>query len=194
MIASSAVFFDPAWLRARWGSSTPVRSAAPLREQARRLSVPAAVLIAAYVGLQVIVPLRFLFYPGAVNWTEEAFRFSWRVMLVEKAGQVEYQVLTDAPRRSFVVYPRSELTPLQYKMMAAAPDMIHEYAIVIGDRFRRDGYVNVRVHAHAWAAINGHPSQRLIDPAVDLAAEKRSLAPKDWIIPLAVQDTRLAAY
>jgi hypothetical protein len=158
-----------------------------LAERARALSAPGVVAIAAYVALQVIVPLRFLYYPSAVNWTEEAYRFSWRVMLVEKAGQVEYQVRTDAPRRSFVVYPRSELTPLQYKTMATSPDMIHEYAIVIRDRLVREGHGNVRVHAHAWAAMNGRPSQRLVDPGIDLAAEKRSLAPKSWIVPLAVQ-------
>jgi vitamin K-dependent gamma-carboxylase len=42
----------------------------------------------------------------------------------------------------------------------------------------------VRVYAHAWAALNGRPSQRLIDPTVDLAAEPRTVLPKRFIVPL----------
>ncbi len=47
-----------------------------------------------YLALQVLVPLRFALYPGNPNWTEEAFRFAWRVMLIEKSGSVEYRVAT----------------------------------------------------------------------------------------------------
>jgi vitamin K-dependent gamma-carboxylase len=42
----------------------------------------------------------------------------------------------------------------------------------------------VRVYASAWAALNGRPRQRLIDPDVDLMRVPRSLAPKSWIVPL----------
>jgi vitamin K-dependent gamma-carboxylase len=143
-----------------------------------------ATLAALYLGLQVLVPLRFVLYPGNVNWTEEGFRFAWRVMLIEKSGQVEFEVVNHNPPRRWVVYPRSELTPLQYKMMSTQPDMIHEYALHLAERYRRQGYPDVEVRAQAWAALNGRPSQRLIDPAVDLAREPRSLLPKSWIVPL----------
>ena len=84
--------------------------------------------MAGYLALQLALPLRFLMYPGNVNWHEQGFRFSWRVMLIEKAGQVEFNVLVGDEDRRYVVYPRDQLTPLQYKMMSTQPDMIQEYA------------------------------------------------------------------
>ena len=63
-----------------------------------------------------------------MNWTEEAFRFAWRVMLIEKSGSVEYRVRTE--RGESRLLPRTELTPLQYKMMSTDPDMISTYEAV----------------------------------------------------------------
>lgn len=140
--------------------------------------------MAVFLCLQLALPLRFVCYPGRVNWTEQAYRFAWRVMLMEKTGQTTFRIQTGSPEGRFVVYPRRELTPLQHTMMSTQPDMIHEYAIHLAARFRHQGYRDVRVYADSWAALNGRPAQRLIDPAVDLAAEHRSLWPKRWIVPL----------
>jgi vitamin K-dependent gamma-carboxylase len=134
--------------------------------------------------IQLALPLRFLLYPGDVNWTEDAFRFSWRVMLVEKAGSVELAVETAQPARRFTVHPARELSALQYKMMSTQPDMIHEYALAVAERLRAGGHAGIAIHADAWASLNGRPSQRLIDPRVNLAAVPRSLAAARWVEPL----------
>jgi hypothetical protein len=138
----------------------------------------------AYLLLQASLPLRHLLYPGEVNWHEQGFRFAWRVMLVEKAGQAQFRVVTDAEDRSFVVYPREQLTPLQYKMMSTQPDMIQQFARHLARRFIEQGHERVRVYADVWVSLNGRPRQRLIDPDVDLASAPWSLAPKRWILPL----------
>jgi hypothetical protein len=101
-------------------------------------------------------------------------------MLIEKTGSVEYRVVT--PGRTFLVQPRAELTALQYKMLSTQPDMIHAYAHTLADRFAAEG--PVRVYADSWASLNGRPSQRLIDPTVDLASAPRSLLPQPFIVPL----------
>jgi hypothetical protein len=137
-----------------------------------------------YLGIQLLLPLRFLAYPGDVNWTEQGFRFAWRVLLIEKTGQVEYEVFADHSRH-FRVHPRDELSALQYRMLSTQPDMIHEYALHLKDRYQRLGHGNVRVHADAWASLNGRPSQRLIDPSCDLGQVPRSLLPRSFIVPLA---------
>jgi hypothetical protein len=36
--------------------------------------------------------LFYLCYPNELFWTEEGFRFSWRVMLMEKAGYATFKV------------------------------------------------------------------------------------------------------
>jgi len=129
--------------------------------------------------VQLLLPLRGIFYPGELNWTEQGFRFAWRVMLVEKAGVVEFDVSTDRGR--FRVFPRGDLTSLQLRMMSTAPDMIHEYALHLARRFRREGHRQVEVRARAFTSMNGRPSSPLIDPAVNLAALPRSLGPAVFV-------------
>ena len=43
-------------------------------------------VIICFLFLQLIIPWRSLLYPGELFWNEQGYRFSWRVMLVEKAG------------------------------------------------------------------------------------------------------------
>jgi len=197
MLLAITVFFAPSWPR-RWfpARSTEAASAArgARRERGTELARPRPLLLSlalAYLVVQALLPLRHLLYPGPVNWTEQGFRFAWRVMLIEKTGQVEYEVRSDNPRRHLRVLPRDELTPLQVKMLSTQPDMIQDYARHLARRFEARGYRGVEVRADAWVAFNGRPSQRLIDPTVDLAHAPRSLAAKSWILPLHVASQRL---
>jgi len=183
MLLAITVFFDPSWPARLVGRLVTVSPFTP-EPSPRSVRPLAFAMVAAYVAVQVLVPLRFAAYPGTVNWTEQGFRFAWRVMLVEKAGKVEFDVTTESPAARFRVYPREELTPLQLRQMATQPDMIEQYAHHLRQRFDARGYRNVQVRADAWVAFNGRRSQRLIDPAMDLASTERSLAAKSWIMPL----------
>lgn len=188
MLAAITIFFDPSWPRrffARFAGAAPFVPAEPRTVPGRW----AFALAAVYLAVQFLVPLRFALYPGVANWTEQGFRFAWRVMLVEKAGQVEYEVIA-APGRRFHVFPRQELTPLQLRQMATQPDMIADYARHLRERFEARGYREVRVFAHAFVSFNGRRNQRLVDPTVDLSRVERSFAPKPWILPLEVEQGR----
>jgi vitamin K-dependent gamma-carboxylase len=193
MLLALTIFFSPSWPRLAFAKLTPLVRSQRAPHGAERSSPPSAartgrpLLIAlalAYVAVQLLLPLRHLLYAGPVNWTEQGFRFAWRVMLIEKTGRVEYEVVSSAPRHRFRILPRDELTPLQVKMLSTQPDMIHDYARHLADRYEARGYRDVEVRADAWVAFNGRPSQRLIDPTVDLAREPRSLRAKSWIVPL----------
>ncbi len=182
MIVAATLFFDPAWPRRFLRRQTGAVDIGA--GDGGHLSRGARLALGAYLLLQLGLPLRYLLYPGDVNWHEQGFRFSWRVMLIEKAGRVEFGVATGNDDRTFLVYPRDELTPLQYKMMSTQPDMIHEYARHLRQRYEKLGHARVRVYADTWASLNGRPGQRLIDPRVDIGNEPRSLWPKPWIVPL----------
>jgi hypothetical protein len=182
MMVATTIFFDPSWPR-RWLGPRLTSTAGELTAGALLSPLPLAAL-ATYLAVQLAMPLRYLLYPGEVNWHEQGFRFAWRVMLVEKAGQVEFTVVADDDDRRYVIYPRDTLTPLQYKMMTTQPDMIQEYAHHLRQRFTAAGHRRVRVYADAWASLNGRPRQRLIDPGADLASAPRTLWPKAWILPL----------
>lgn len=132
--------------------------------------------------IQLIFPFRYLCYPGELFWTEEGYRFSWRVMLMEKAGYAQFTV-KDASGRQVIVNNSQFLTPLQEKMMATQPDMILQYAHILRDYYKNQGFHAPQVYVDSYVALNGRLGRPLIDPRVDLAKERESFKHKSWIIP-----------
>ncbi len=177
MIGLTTVFFEPDWPRP--ATRAVDRATAPPR-RADRWILPVLVV---HFTAQLLLPLRSALYPGDDRWHMQAFRWSWKVMLVEKVGMVEYRVVDRVSGRRWVVAPGDELTAEQVRMMAIQPDMVLRYAHHLAERFARRGYASVAVYADAWASLNGRRSCRMIDPAVDLALQRDGLAHKAWIVP-----------
>ena len=169
MIACTLVFFDWRLPEASAGSeiSLPRPPAAWL---------PVALLI--LLALQIALPLRHWLYPGDVNWTEEGGRWAWRVMIVEKTGQVMFFVRDKTTGGESVVFPRDYLTDLQEKQMSFQPDMIAQFAQFLG----RDYGGDVEVRARAYVSWNGRPSRLLIDPDYDLLQASLGPRPKTWVL------------
>jgi len=138
--------------------------------------------LAVFLLIQVALPLRYLLYPGEVFWTEEGYRFSWRVMLMEKAGFAEFTVKDEAGKR-VVVNNKTFLTPLQEKMMATQPDMILHYAHVLEAHFAEQGFQSPRVYVDSYVALNGRLGKPMIDPATDLSKQIESFHHKSWVLP-----------
>jgi len=141
-------------------------------------------MITILIILQIIIPWRYLIYPGNIFWTEEGYRFSWRVMLMEKTGYAQFKIVDGKSEKSFYVQNENFLTAFQQKQMSTQPDFILEYAHYLGDHFSSQGHQNVEVYVDSYAAINGRPSQRFVDPAVNLMTVHRGIAHKDFILPL----------
>ena len=72
-------------------------------------------VLVVYFILQVIIPFRYLLYPGKLLWTEEGYRFSWRVMLMEKSGTAFFYVKDPQTGGSSEVNTRKFLTAFQEK-------------------------------------------------------------------------------
>jgi vitamin K-dependent gamma-carboxylase len=180
MLVAVTVFFEPSWPR-RFRAVGPYAASS---QGHARVGALALGVTAFYLALQLLLPLRCLLYPGPVNWTEEGFRFAWRVMLVEKAGHAEFRVETGSPERRFVVSPRAELTSLQNGMMATQADMIVDYARHLRARYEAEGFGSVRVFADVFVAYNGRPSQRFVKPDIDLSRAASVFAAYDFILPL----------
>ncbi|MEO6599520.1 MAG: HTTM domain-containing protein [Polyangiaceae bacterium] len=183
MIVAATVFLSPSWPRAWFGRLRhPEPRTISGSVAGAPLAAPGRVLAAAHVAFQLILPLRSALYPGNTLWSEEGFRFSWKVMLIEKQGSLEYRVV-DQRGRTFTVLPKHYLTPLQRRMASTQPDMILELSHIIARDFAARGYGSVRVYADSEVSFNGRLHARLIDPETDLAAVADSLAPKPWILP-----------
>ncbi len=133
--------------------------------------------------IQIIFPFRFLLYNGNLFWTEQGYRFSWRVMLMEKMGSTTFKIVDGETNNFFYVNNSDFLTPLQEKQMSFQPDFILEYAHYLGDHFTNQGHKNVQVFVESYVALNGHLSQLFIDKTVDLYQEEESFKPKTWILP-----------
>ncbi|HSY60857.1 MAG TPA: HTTM domain-containing protein [Cytophaga sp.] len=138
-------------------------------------------IIFTFFVIQLLVPFRFLCYPGELFWTEEGYRFSWRVMLMEKAGYAQFTV-KDTSGKYLIVNNEAFLTQQQEKMMATQPDMILQYAHVLADYYAAHGFKDPMVFADVYVALNGRLGRAMVDTHVDLAKEKESFAHKSWII------------
>ncbi|MEX1212114.1 MAG: HTTM domain-containing protein [Balneolaceae bacterium] len=192
MIAAAFIFMDPAvhqrlldrlagWLNLPMDRLRNDRTWAPDSGIGSRLRLAGLSL---FFLLQLLLPWRYLLYPGELFWTEEGFRFSWRVMLMEKTGQTDIRISDPDSGRSWMVDNNEHLTRFQEEQMSTQPDMILDYAHWLAETYRRQGMPNVHVYAESYVALNGRPSQRFIDPTIDLAAQPRNLKPKSWILPL----------
>jgi vitamin K-dependent gamma-carboxylase len=180
MLCGALLFFEPSWPRALLARLGAPRAELSPSSDPRPVPVWAIGLVA----LQVLLPLRHWLYPGEMCWTEQGFRFSWNVMLMEKNGAVDFRVVEPATGRVFHASPREYFTPFQIAMMAPQPDMVLQAAQIVAADYRARGVDRPAVYADAFAALNGRPMQRLIDPHVDLARETDGLWNKTWILPM----------
>lgn len=140
-------------------------------------------LLSIFFFIQLIFPFRHLAYPGELFWAEEGFRFSWRVMLMEKAGYAQFKIVDSASGETIKVDNMEHLTAFQEKQMATQPDFILEYAHYLKDYYKEAGVVNPKVYVESYVALNGRRSRPYIDPNVNLAEQKESFKHKNWILP-----------
>lgn len=140
-------------------------------------------VVGLFFVIQILLPWRYLLYPGELFWTEEGFRFSWRVMLMEKAGYAQFKIVDGETGRRFYVDNSDFLTPFQEKQMSFQPDFILEYAHFLAEHFRKDGHENIEVYVENYVALNGRKSRPYIDPDVNLLNFAESFRHKTFILP-----------
>jgi len=187
MIGATWIFFSPGFHERFIGGlekrlrlpSVPDISLTPLRPTRRFTWV----FLSCFFAFQLVFPWRYLLYPGNVFWTEEGYRFSWRVMLMEKAGTATFYVKDGRTGREGVVDNSEFLKPHQEKQMAMQPDLILQYARFLADHYERQGVRDPAVRVEAYVTLNARPSRLLIDPEADLTRLRDGWKPKDWILP-----------
>ena len=141
-------------------------------------------IITIFFIFQIIFPFRYFLYPGELFWNEQGYKFSWRVMLIEKKGYSTFKIVDGKSKDSFYVMNEEFLTELQERQMSFQPDFILEYAHYLGDHFTDKGVKDIEVYADSYVTLNGRMNKRFIDPNVDLIKEKRGFKNKKWILPL----------
>jgi hypothetical protein len=155
---------------------------APSAEKMRipKLLGPALVVFFAF---QLVFPFRYLAYPGNLFWTEQGYRFSWRVMLMEKVGMAQFTVVDRQSGKAVEVNNRQYLTPRQEKMMATQPDFMLQYTHFLAREYQTAAGPAPAVYVESYVALNGHRSQRFVPQDLDLTTLEDSWAPKTWLLP-----------
>lgn len=136
-----------------------------------------------FFAFQLVWPFRYLLYPGELFYTEEGFRFSWRVMLIEKAGYITFTVKDKNSGETVYVEPSQYLTPFQMKQMSFQPDFILEFAHFLAEEYKTKGLDEPQVFADSYMALNGRRSTLYINPQIDLAQIHDNQSVLDWLMP-----------
>jgi len=140
-------------------------------------------LLALHFTIQILMPFRYLLYPGKLYWTEEGYRFSWRVMLMEKGGTVFFHVKNPQTGKRTEIINSQYLTDFQESQMSTQPDMILQFAHILAADYQQKGIENPIVTAQSYVTLNGSGSRLYIDSTANLAHEQDSFSHKKWILP-----------
>lgn len=189
MIVSALIFFDAtfherilsffSWLLKKIRLFRVVKVNDLQKEKSAKI---ASYVVGLFIVVQLLLPWRYVWYPKELFWTEEGYRFSWRVMLMEKAGYAQFIVKNTKTGSQFAVNNSDFLTPFQEKQMSTQPDFILEYAHYLGTHFKSQGHQNIAVHVESYVALNGRLSQPFISPEVNLLDLEDTFRHKDWIL------------
>jgi hypothetical protein len=191
MIAAALVFFSPQFhqkiidvissiFRFRKPRQAPARTFAYPEKAGRLLRYGLIV----FIVIQLMLPFRYWLYPGELFWTEEGYRFSWRVMLMEKNGYSVFTIKDVTTGNKQIIDNTEYLTRLQEKQMSFQPDMILQFAHHLAELYQNKGWQHPQVFVESYVTLNGRPSRLFIDSTVNLAGEKESFRHKKWILPL----------
>ncbi len=140
-------------------------------------------VLSVFFIIQILFPFRYFLYPGELFWNEQGYRFSWRVMLIEKKGYTNFKVVDKINNTSFYIKNEDFLTEFQERQMSFQPDFILEFAHFIGNYYKNKGIKNIEIYADSYVTLNGRMSKQFIDPKANLYNEKRGFNHKKWILP-----------
>ena len=136
-----------------------------------------------FMLIQMLFPFRYLMYSGNLFWHEAGYRFSWRVMLIEKPSWATF-FIKDSTGKEEEINLSNWLTVAQEKMVSSQPDMIVQFAGILRDKYKSIQDRDIKVRAEVWTSLNGRRSQLLIDPFRDLSKIENTWAERDYVLPI----------
>lgn len=184
MMAATTIFFDTRWPSRVLRMPGTVRIPHQAAPASRLVSRPAFCLLALYLFVQMVVPLKHFFMPGNASWTECGHQFAWRMMLREKQVGIRFHGRDKETGRVGVIDIRPFLTGRQAISISRNPDLLVQFAHWLAAELKRAGGGDVEVRATCLASLNGRKPQLFFDPDLDLAAEPRRLGVYPWVLPL----------
>ena len=157
--------------------------AGPIRKRLGLVRIRAtAFLMAVFVVVQLVAPLRHFAIRGHVGWTDEGHNFSWRMKLRDKRAREIAFYTRDSLTGDALDLSTAELTSRQKRKMSTRPHMILQYAKHLAENLQRKGVGNAAVYVRTSVSLNSRDPKPLIEEQVNLAAvQYRRFAHNDWI-------------
>ncbi|NJC25041.1 HTTM domain-containing protein [Neolewinella antarctica] len=199
MIVSALIFFGAEWhervlewfrrfigagsSRLSAGLAGAARVQGNFGKSKKMVAVPrlASSCVVLLLAIHLLLPWRYLANDGELFWTEEGYRFSWRVMLMEKAGYLNYRLVDPATGKSRIVDPAAYLSTFQSKQLATQPDFILEFAHFLAEEeIGRTGR-QPEVYAESYVALNGRASRLYVRKDVDLTTITEDAPRVTWL-------------
>jgi hypothetical protein len=179
----TSMFFDPSWPR-----KVPLlRNFMPWGlERAQNFKIHPALttVLCLYLLVHVTLPFRHLLYPGVTSWTEDGHMFSWRMMLRNKQGNVNFFVKKPGDPNLELVDVFQHITMKQFQDMIGKPDMILQFSQYLQNHYKKKWKQEVSIYASSRVSLNGRPYFEMIEPGTDLSKKARTILPYDWVRPL----------
>lgn len=184
MIGLTTLFFASDW-HERWLPKSHSDMSSSMHPLLRHFFV-------LFLFIQLLLPFRYLLYPGKLFWNEEGFRFSWRVMLMHKEGLATFYVKDSKTGGEIEIDNSQYLNRRQIEQMSTQPDMILQFAHYLRDKFADTTLIingtpypiiNPSVHADVFVTLNGRPARKMVDRSTDLTKETYHLKHREWVIP-----------
>lgn len=138
-------------------------------------------ILALYFFFQILIPLRYLTYNGNIFWNELGYRFSWRVMLMEKNGMTEFILKDPQTGLSQEIDQTHYLTAFQRQQLRSQPDMMLQFANYIGSRFYRKNGYEPEIYVKSRLSLNGRRSQRFTDETRNIYKDNYAIR-DGWIL------------
>ena len=184
MIVSTIIFFSPSWHERilfslpsskKWENEEP-------KPSAKTAGPWIALILGCYIIIQLCLPLRYLWYDGNLFWHEQGYRFSWRVMLMEKNGDTAIIVKHPKTNIQTEVDQDQYLTPFQQQQMRSQPDMILQFGGFVGGEFKDKYGYDPEVYVKSRLSLNGTRSQPFTNDTFDIYQMKDPMK-QGWILP-----------
>jgi hypothetical protein len=199
-LAGTLLFFDPDWPLKVWcrykDGHESINQTSPKVRMHYKTSPLTLTVIIAFLALQVLIPMRALFYPGRASWTGEGQWFAWRMKLDDKVCTSAFTVTDLATGRHIIVNPEDHLNARQLQLMPSNPNIVLQFAQHLErTTFKSSEVDQIEVRAKIYCGLNGRKAQLLVDDNLDLTQVVRSWRHYTWIQPLTVplRDTNQAS-
>jgi len=186
MLCATPLFFEPEWF-----ANLAKRLGITGRKEEKQLPVPGPVskpmtiFLLTWVAIQLLLPFRYIMYPGNVSWTEEGHYFSWHMKLRDKkATSIKYFAYNPETDKKYSIDPLYYITKFQLTKASLKPHLTLQLCRHIANELEKMGKGRMEIRAMIWVTFNGREPQLIIDPTVNLAEKQRSLKHQSWINPL----------